>query len=120
VSAVLAELSREDPAARDLYAARQRALETVVLRGMAPGARAAEAPVVDVEQHALQALERGDAAALQRLAESMVGKKTDVPAAGGEDAPMARAAVVLPAALGHPLPEGCLPRATALGLERVG
>jgi len=77
VVATLGELARDDEARRDLYAARQRAIEALVV----PGAPAAGAPAVatssaSAEQQALQALERGDASALESLAASMLGRRT--------------------------------------------
>ena len=118
--AVLAALAKEDASARDLYAARQRTLESLAVPG-APAAdkRTAAAPAADPEQQALQALEHGDAAALQRLAESMLGQRTAAP--GGEEtaAAVPRGRIATPAVLAEPLPESCVPGAKALGLERV-
>jgi hypothetical protein len=119
VIGALAELAREDPGSRELYLARQRALEALKLPGAAAGdSKAAPVPGANLEQQALQALERGDAAALQELAESMVGR----PAAGAaadEPGTAARGSLVVPPVLGEPLPAACAPRAKALGLEAV-
>jgi hypothetical protein len=118
--AVLGELAREDPKARELYAARQRALEALALPGAAtPGAPTGAAPGANVEQNALQALERGDAAALRRLADAMLGEEAGARPAGEEGAPQARGRIAVPSVLGEPLPEACLSRAAALGLLRV-
>jgi hypothetical protein len=116
--AVLAALAKEDASARDLYAARQRALESLAVPG-APAAdkRTEAAPAADPEQQALQALEHGDAAALQRLAESMLGQRTAGPGAKETAAPRGR--IATPAALAEPLPESCVTGAKSLGLERV-
>jgi hypothetical protein len=118
VVAALAELARETPAQAELYASRQRALEALALPGAAtPGAKAGEPRAVSAEQ-ALQALEQGDAAALQSFADTMLGKTEARPAAG-EGAPATRGRIAAPAVLGEPLPEACVPKAKALGLERV-
>jgi hypothetical protein len=115
VCAALAELARDDAATRELYASRQRALEALALPGAtAAGPASKEASAGSVEQQALQALERGDAAALQGLAESMLGRAQP---AGQEGTATARGAITAPAVLGEPLPGACLPRAKALGLE---
>jgi hypothetical protein len=115
---VLAALAKEDASARDLYAARQDTLEALALPGApATEKRAAAAPAMDVEQQALQALEHGDAAALQSLAESMLGRSTAAPAAGEGAPAVARGHIATPAALAEPLPECCLAGAKALGLE---
>jgi hypothetical protein len=120
VCAALAELARDDAATRELYASRQRALEALALPGAsAPGAPSSEASAGSIEQQALQALERGDAAALQGLAESMLGRRSVAQPAGGEQTATARGAITVPAVLGEPLPAACLSRAKALGLEGV-
>jgi hypothetical protein len=119
-SAALVELAREDPSARDLYLARRQALDALALPGAAtPGAQKAADPSADVEQQALQAVEHGDAAALQRLAESMLGDRTDARAADGGTAPARRGRIVTPGVLAEPLPEASLSKAKALGLEGV-
>ena len=120
VCATLVELARDDAGAGALYAARQRALEGLVVPGAsASGAKTAAPAAGNVEQQALQALERGDTAALQNLADSMLGRATAAPAAGQADAPRARAGITVPDVLGEPFPEACLPRAKTLGLEPV-
>src|SRR6185369_5929795 len=112
VCAVLAELARDDAASRELYASRQRALEALALPGAsAPGAPSGEASAGSIEQQALQALERGDAAALKGLAESMLGRRSVAQPGGGEQAATARGAITVPAVLGKALPAACLPRA---------
>ena len=116
VTAALAELAREDATARELYASRQKALEGLALPGAAaPGGQ--EVSTANIEQQALQALERGDASALETLANSMLGKQAGAQATDAEDAATARAGIVAPPVLGEPFPEACLPRAKALGLE---
>ena len=118
--AALATLAKEDSSARDLYASRQGALEALALPGApATEKRTGAAPAMDVEQQALQALEHGDAAALQSLAESMLGRSTAAPAAGEGAPAVARGRIATPGALAEPLPETCLAGAKALGLERV-
>src|SRR5262245_40651688 len=121
VSAALVELAREDPSGRDLYTARQRALDALSVPGAAaaPDAPKREVSSGSVEQQALAALERGDAAALQGLAESMLGRRAATQSSGQEGATAARGAIAVPEVLGAPLPETCLPRAKALGLESV-
>jgi hypothetical protein len=74
----------------------------------------------NVEQQAVNALERGDGAALQSLADAMLGGRAAAARPTGEQgAPATRAAIAAPDVLGQPLPEASLSRATALGLERV-
>jgi hypothetical protein len=120
VSAALAELARDDPEARELYASRQRALEALALPGAAaPGAPSGEVSAGNVELQALQALERGDAVALQGLADSMLGRQAGAKQAGEESGTTAHGAIAVPKVLGEPFPEGCLPRAKALGLEGI-
>jgi hypothetical protein len=118
VSAALGELASADATRRDLYAARQRAVEGLVV----PGAPAAGAPApptssASAEQQALQALERGDASALETLAASMLGGRT---ATAGDAGPAAaRGAIVVPDALGEPFPAASVGKAKSLGLEAV-
>jgi hypothetical protein len=122
VSAALTELARDDPTARDLYASRQKSIGAVTVPGAAtaPGAAPSAAqPVGNVEQQALQALERGDAAALRGLADSMLGAKTESRAPGGEKVATARGRIVTPGVLAEAFPEASVPRAKALGLECV-
>jgi hypothetical protein len=121
VIAALTELARDDAEGRALYAGRQQALEGLTLPG-APasgGAPRAETSTANAEQQALQALEAGDAATLQRLAEAMLGRKAGAPSAEGAGTPSAHAAIAVPTVLGEPLPEACVAPAKALGLERV-
>ncbi len=70
-----------------------------------------------VEQQALHALEHGDVAAVQALADAMLGRTRDAarPAADGTDSAHAR--LVVPAVLGEPFPDACMTRARAIGLE---
>jgi hypothetical protein len=120
VITVLAALAREDPTSRELYAARQHALETLGGSGASePGVRAATEPTASIEQQALQALERGDVAALQSLADSKLGRTAPAAATGEEGARTIPGRIEAPAVLGEPLPEASLSRASALGLERV-
>jgi hypothetical protein len=121
VSAALAELAREDPAARELYAARQGVLDALSLPGVATttGGGTEKVSTANVEQQALKALERGDGAALQSLADAMLGRRAEARPAGEQGPTTARGAISAPAVLAEPLPEACLPRAKALGLERV-
>jgi len=119
-SAALAELARQDAAGGQPYAARQRALEALTLPGAStPGATKVEVSAANVEQQALQALERGDAAALEDLAASMLGKRVGAQSASEEGAPTARGGITVPGVLGEPFPDACLPRAQTLGLEIV-
>jgi hypothetical protein len=122
VSAALGELAREDAKTGQLYASRQRALGALDVPGATPsagGPKESETPGAAVELQALQALERGDAAALEGLAASMISKKTAAQPAGGTAVAAARGRIAAPDALGEARPEGCLARASALGLERV-
>ena len=74
----------------------------------------------DVEQQALQALERGDAAALESLAGRMLAGRAAATPAGQEGATTtAPGAMVIPSVLGDPIPPATLPRTAALGLEAV-
>ena len=118
-SKALAELARDDAANGALYSARQAALDAIPLAGAAASASGTQAVSAgNVEQQALKALESGDDAALQRLADAMLGKRSA--AAAGERGPaVARAAITAPAVLGEPLPEACVARAQAFGLERA-
>jgi hypothetical protein len=120
VTAALAELAREDSVARDLYAARQRAIETLTVPGVAASSSpTGSKPATNVEQQVLQALERGDAAAIQGLADSMLGRRAATEARRDEGAPTTRAQIVTPGVLREPLPEACVPRAKALGFEPI-
>jgi hypothetical protein len=118
VSAALTELVRDDAAFGQFYAARQRALASLTVRGgmSLPEAGTSSATT---EQQALQAIERGDAAAVQALADAMLGKTSGAtqPATAGPQS--ARARLIVPTDVGEPLPESCVPRARALGLEPV-
>jgi hypothetical protein len=121
--AALAELVREDAGAKGLYASRQRALEGLAVSGAsAPGA-GSTAPrstsPTNLEQQALQALERGDPEALRGLADSMLGPATTPSSAAGPGPSRARGRISVPGGLEGPFPAGCLPRAAALGLEQV-
>src|SRR5262249_37684907 len=60
----LAELAKADAESRDLYLAREHAIEALALPGAAAaGSAGVETSTANVEQQALQALEAGDAAA---------------------------------------------------------
>ena len=118
VCAALGELTREDEARRELYAARQRAIEALVV----PGAPASDAPAAaassaSAEQQALQALERGDAAALESLAASMIGRSTATASDAGPT--VTRGAITVPATLGEAFPDASVTKAKTLGLEAV-
>ncbi len=118
VSATLAELARDDAAAGQFYAARKRAIESLAVLGtVAP--TDGGAPDATVEQQALQALERGDAAAVQALADRMLGQTSGGARAAADGTQTSRAQLTVPAVLGEPLPEPCVLRARALGLEPV-
>jgi hypothetical protein len=120
VVAALTELERDDPADRELYTARRRAIEALSLPGVTVAAGdAAGAGPANAEREALRALERGDAAALEGLARQMLQATAAARPAAGETAPSARGRIVPPDVLGEPLPEACAPRARALGLECV-
>lgn len=120
VCAALADLAREDAGMQGLYSARRRALEALVLAGAAAGgAPGSGASAGNVEQQALQALERGDAAALQRLAQSMLGGRAAPHAAGAEADTAVGGSIETPTVLGDPIPAAAVPRAAALGLESV-
>jgi hypothetical protein len=117
-SRALAELARDDPANGALYSARQAALDAITVEGPAASASGTQAlSAANVEQEALTALESGDDTTLQRLADAMLGKRSA--AAAGEQGAAARAWITAPAVLGEPLPEACVARAQALGLERA-
>lgn len=118
-SKALAELARIDATHGALYSARQAALDAIPLAGAAASAsgRPAVSPA-NVEQAALEALESGDAAALQRCADAMLGRRS-ASVAGEQGRAVARAAITAPAVLGEPLPDACVARAQALGLERA-
>ena len=113
VSAMLAELMRDDAALSQFYAARQRTISALSVPG-AIGTTSATAGG-DVQQQALEALGRGDIAAVNVLAEAMLGKVTGAAAADSAGSTAAR--LIAPSVLGEALPEACLPRAKALGLE---
>ncbi len=68
----------------------------------------------------LQAIERGDVAALEQLTASMSVKKApaDSEPASGHTA-STRRHIMVPGSLGEPIPESGVSRAAALGLERV-
>ena len=110
---MLAELTRDDAALSQFYAARQRTISALSVPG-AIGTTSATAGG-DVQQQALEALGRGDIAAVNVLAEAMLGKLTGAAAADSAGSTAAR--LIAPSVLGEALPEACLPRAKALGLE---
>src|SRR5262245_44839645 len=114
--AALERLARDDPEEHDLYVARSRAIAA-----LAPAAGAAqEAPGtqgLSTERRALAAVERGDAAELARLAQSMraaADRKQSSAAAPG-----AAGHWEAPAVLSQPYPETCIAPARELGLEQV-
>lgn len=120
VSAALGALGREDVANRDLYAARQRAIDAIALPHAVSADDAggrARASGIPIEQQALQALERGDAGALRALADAMLRKGEGVRDSAETGAPVARGRLEVPPVLGEPLPDACLPRAHSVGLE---
>jgi hypothetical protein len=120
VSAALKELARDDASAADLYAARQRTLGALAVADtVASEEKTTAAPVADTEQRALEALEHGDATALQRLAESMLGEPGKGATAGEAPVATARGRVATPAVLAEPLPAASVQKAKALGLEHV-
>ena len=118
-SEALAELARVDAANGTLYSARRAALDAIPLAGVAVSASGTEAvSPANVEQQALEALRSGDATALQRVADAMLGQRS-APGAGEQGPAAARAAITAPVVLGEPLPETCMVRADALGLDRA-
>jgi hypothetical protein len=117
LTALLNGLAAEDTTTRDLYRARERAVAGIAVPQGAASAGAATPRGSNASQSALQAIERGDATALQALAESMTGGRATAAADGGGAG--VRAAILVPEALGEPLPDGCRARAAALGLEPV-
>jgi len=120
VAAVLAELARDEPTARELYAARGQALAALSLPGaVSTGAAKGAGPATSVEQQALHAIERGDAASLTGLADAMLGTAKASASASAEGAPATRGRIAVPEVLGTPLPDACLARAKTLGLEAV-
>jgi hypothetical protein len=120
VAAALADLARDDAKMQALYTARRRALEALVVPGAgAGGATRSAVPTGNVEQQALQALERGDATELQRLAESMLGRRAAAHAAGADGDSSVRDALEVPAVLGDTIPAAAVSKAEALGLESV-
>jgi hypothetical protein len=117
VRATLNDLGTRDAAGRDLYAARERAVAAVAVPEAAASGAAGRAS--NPSQSALQAIERGDAAALRTLAESMTGGRTAASALGAGGTTTTRAAIDVPPVLGEPLPDACRSRAERLGLEAV-
>jgi hypothetical protein len=91
VTAALGELASGDAPLREHYVTRARALA------------------------ALTVPQATDAAALEALANNVLGR----PAEAGEVVRAAGAGLVLPASLDEPLPEACVPRARAIGLDVV-
>jgi hypothetical protein len=114
VSAALAALTREDAALSQLYASRQRTIDALPVQG-AVGTSTASGPTGNLEQRALQALERGDIEAINACADAMLGNAAGSAAAAR--GAIARARLVAPGVLREPLPEACLARAKPLGLE---
>jgi hypothetical protein len=115
---ILVELARDDAAMGDFYSARERAIGEFSVAG--PIAQpAGDARAGDVQQQALQALERGDLATLRSLADAMAGPATGAELSSTNRAPAARARLIVAGELGDPLPERCLAPANALGLEPV-
>jgi hypothetical protein len=114
VSAMLAELTRDDAALGQLYAARRRTIDALSVPG-AIGTSSDSAPGADIQQQALQALERGDVAAVNAFAEAMLGRVTA--AATAQSGESASARLIASGVLGEPFPEACLSRAKAVGLE---
>jgi hypothetical protein len=119
VCSALADLARDDAGRRELYESRRRALEALALPGGTTAAAKADASAGNVEMQALAALERGDAAALQGLAEAIIGRRAATTPPTAADVPADRRTITAPATLGESLPPACLSRATTLGLEPV-
>jgi hypothetical protein len=115
VSAATAALAEADPGLRQLYGERARALDAIRVPGAVPATTQASAPRGNIEEQALRALENGDIAAVNALAEAMLGKVTS--AAAAESAASARIRLIAPSALAQPFPDDCGARAKALGLE---
>ncbi len=127
VCAALSRLAREDVGMQTVYAARKGALDALGLPGRAAvggdgDARSSAAPsaAADLEHQVMQAIERGDVAALEQLTASISGKKAPAgsePAGGGTASTHRH--ITVPGSLGEPIPESGVSRAAALGLERV-
>ena len=117
VRAALNDLGARDAAARDLYRARERAVAAVAVPEAAASASEVTGRASNPSESALQAIERGDAAALRALADSMTASRTV--AAPGPGGAAARAVIEVPAVLGEPLPDACRTAAAALGFEPV-
>lgn len=117
VRAALNDLSARDAAARDLYRTRERALAAIAVPEAAASAGEVTGRASNPSESALQAIARGDAAALRALADSMTVSRTA--AAPGPGGAAARAVIEAPAVLGEPLPDACRTAAAALGFEPV-
>jgi len=124
----LAALERADAEPRQLYGERRAYLEQLAVT-----ARVADSPKVaadtmataDVAQRALDAAERGDAAALARYAKEMRTRAAQAPASKKEEtsapttAVLSAAALQCPVDLAAPLPAGTADRAAKLGLAAL-
>lgn len=127
VCTALAHLEREDVAMRMLYSARKGALVALSLPGRAtgggngdPASSAAPSSAADLGHQMLEAIDRGDVAALEQLTASMSRKRApaESESAGGHAA-STRRHVTVPDSLGEPIPMSAVSRAAALGLEPV-
>jgi hypothetical protein len=113
----LGQLESADASGAQLYAARRAAL--AALRQSEATPASSEAKAGDSDEHRLRlASEHGDAEQLRELAEKMLsGSPATKPTTGEAAAPRKR--FEAPAALAEPLPQACIDRAGALGLESV-
>ena len=125
--AALAHLGRADVDMQALYAARKAALDALSLPRPATVSGDAEtrssavpSSAADLEHEVLQAIERGDVAALEQLTASMSAKKPPAdPEAAGARTASTRRHMTVPSSLGEAIPESGVSRAAVLGLELV-
>jgi hypothetical protein len=126
VCAALTALGREDVGMRTLYAARKGTLDGLSLQGGTTvggngdaGSSAAPSSAAGLEEQVLQAIDRGDVAALEQLTAAMSGSKAPAVSELAGDQTTSTHHISVPGSLGEPIPEGGVSRAAALGLERV-
>ena len=112
----LASLAKLDSAANTFYEKRRNYFATLQLKSAVIAQKGAQRDRAQVEQLAMEAAERGDAAALQRLAKELKDwKESGVPAAS-ENAPVMLSRYECPVNLAEPFPPKVIERARDLGL----
>jgi hypothetical protein len=115
----LVSLAKADTAAAALYEKRRSYFAALELKGATAAQKAGERNRAQLEQLAIEAAEKGDAAALQRLAKELRDWKESGTAAKSTTGPAMLARYECPVDLSMPFPQEVVERARELGMVQA-